>query len=269
MSTIERALGLLEHFSGASPEIGLSDFKQRTHFDKATLHRYLASLKDCGFVEQNPSTKAYRLGPALIRLSAVREKTVPLRKIVQSHVDRIAEEIHELVHASVPQPSGMSMLCVADGGISGTRVALDEAEVLPYYATSSGVAQLAFGSHELRATVLAGGIRKFTDHTPTSHDKVKRLIAEALNLGAAFMDETYETDVSSVAVPFFDNTALSIGTIAIATPSARMTPHMRDTITSTLIRNSLELTDRLGGKIPSALSAIWTAAEGKPKARSR
>lgn len=262
MSTIEKALGLLEHFSGQSPEIGLSDFTRLTSFDKGTVHRYLTALKDCGFLEQNPATKAYRLGPAPIRLAAVREKTVPLRSTVAIYVDRIAADIHELVHASVPQPGGMSMLYALDGGISGTRVGLDEAELLPFYATSSGIAQLAFGSASLRDKVLRTKITPFTDQTATSPDRIKALITQTQERGVAFADSTYEADVCSVAVPFFDISQTAIGTIAVATPSARMTPAMRQNITSTLIDNSLELTKSLGGAAPAALCTLWTSGKG-------
>jgi len=269
MSTIEKALGLLEHFSSQSPEIGLSDFKRLTAFDKGTTHRYLTALKECGFLEQNPTTKAYRLGPAIIRLAAVRESTVPLRSTVAIHVDRIATEIRELVHASVPQSSGMSMLYALDGGISGTRVALDEAEVLPFHATSSGIAQLAFGSVAMREKVLAKRIKAFTERTPASREDVEALIEKARARGAAIADGSYEADVCSVAVPFFDNSACAIGTIAVATPSARMTPEMRQNITTILIQNSQHLTQSLGGTVPADLRELWTSDQAFTKARPR
>ena len=112
MSTIEKALMLLEHFSSNRPEIGLTEFKTRTSIDKGTLHRHLTALKNSGFLEQNYLTKAYRLGPAVIRLAAVRENTVPIVKTVQYYVDRIADNIHELVHAALPQKNGMSAIYV-------------------------------------------------------------------------------------------------------------------------------------------------------------
>ena len=47
MSTIEKALGLLDYFSEDTPEIGLSDFKTLTKYDKGTTHRYLSALREC------------------------------------------------------------------------------------------------------------------------------------------------------------------------------------------------------------------------------
>ncbi|MCH2164425.1 MAG: IclR family transcriptional regulator [Marinovum sp.] len=257
MSTIERALGLLEHFSSQTPEIGLSDFKRLTDFDKGTTHRYLTALKECGFLEQNPSTKAYRLGPAVIRLSAVREKTVPLVQTVAQYVDELAAELHELVHAAAPQARGMSMLYAVDGGNSATRVAFDEAEILPFYATSSGIAQLAYGPATMVEEVMGKGLERFTRHTPQNHEAVDELIGQTRARGYASVDESYEADVCSVAVPFFDTDAMARGTLAIATPAARMTEDMRRTIITRLTQTSQALTKSLGGRVPSQLLDIW------------
>ncbi len=268
MSTVEKALSLLEHFSSQRPEIGLSDFKRLTRFDKGTTHRYLSSLKECGFLEQNPATKAYRLGPAVIRLSAVREKTVPLANTVSPYVDALAAELHELVHAALPQANGMSVLYYVDGGNSGTRVAFDEAEVLPFHATSSGIAQLAFGPAERRAQVLSKGLSKFTEHTPVSPEETLGYVKRAQAVGYASADQSFETDVSSVAVPFFDHRGEAIGTIAVATPSARMTADMRTEIIERLTRASKDLTAALGGRVPEQFlqsqSALSRDTEARP-----
>ena len=71
MGTIAKALQLLTHFSTDLPEIGLSQFVQLTGEDKATLHRRLGELKASGFLDQDASSRAYRLGPAISRLEIV------------------------------------------------------------------------------------------------------------------------------------------------------------------------------------------------------
>ncbi len=260
MSTIEKALGLLEHFSVNSPEIGLSEFKRRTALDKGTLHRYLTSLRNCGFLEQNRTTRAYRLGPAFIRLSTVREKTVPLAKLAAAEVEKVASELHELVHAALPQSNGMSALYASDGGYAGTRVGFDEAEILPFHATSSGIAMLAFGPAELEEAGLAGKLQKFTSQTPVTHDETRALVAKTKESGFAITNESFEDDVCSVAVPFFDHSELAIGTIAIATPAARMTREMQALAKEALVRASTELSRNLGGRVPDILARKWAGA---------
>jgi len=258
MSTIGKTLGLLEFFSSTTPEIGLSEFARVTGFDKGTLHRHLTSLRDFGFVEQNPSTKAYRLGPAVLRLAAVREKTVPLLKIVQTYIDRLASDIQELVHISVPQANGASALYSRDGGQNGTRVWFEEAEILPYHATSSGLVLLTFGPEELQAQNLKAKFKAFTSNTLVAREKILAQIEDTKARGYARAYGTFENDVHSVAVPFFDTNACAKGSIAVATPSARMTAENQRLFTTKLMQTSQKLSQNLGGQIPPHLSNIWT-----------
>lgn len=252
MSTVEKALGLLDHFSEATPEIGLSEFKRITGYDKGTVHRYLADLRECGFLQQDSVTRAYSLGPALIRLANVREQTSPMRKVAAEIIRDLAKEIGELVHASLPQPNGMSLLYSHDGGIGGTRVALDESEVLPFHATSSGVVMLAFGSPDLKERCFAENRTQFTDHTLTVETRLEAEIMKAQGSGYVAFDQTYEAEVSSVAVPFFNQAPTAFGTLAVATPSFRMTPEKRAMIIDHLFDATLLLSKEIGGTVPDA-----------------
>jgi len=256
MPTIDKALGLLNHFSSTAPEITLAQFRELSGFDKATVHRYLTTLRQCGYVEQNPHSKAYRLGPALIRLAAVREKTVPLKRIAAPLLDALADQIGELVHAALAQQTGMSALYAKDGGHGGTRVDFDEAEILPFHATSSGLAFLAFGPEEYLQSVTSQALQAYTDATPDTSDKVKSLVSKSKKAGYAYAAQSYESEVCTVAVPFFNTGGTAIGTVAIATPRSRMD---RDSYAKKLADTSQQFTRHLGGNVPGNLSAIWNS----------
>ena len=257
MATIKKALGLLEYFSNSKPEINLVEFRRLSDFNKGTVHRYLTSLRDKGFLEQNQKTKAYRLGPAIIRLAAVREQTVPMIKIVAPHVDRLAGSICELVHAGLPQPQGMSALYSNNGVRSGTRVSFEESQILPFHATASGVAMLAFGPPHILKTAASRPIQKFTDSTPLTIDSIKAMANIAQKSGYAATDNSFEIDVSSVAVPFFGTDTVAIGTLAVATPHARMDSSNRTLIASLLSKLAFSVTQDLGGSIPPKIAKIW------------
>ena len=256
MPTIDKALGLLDHFSNNAPEIGLAKFCTLSGFDKGTVHRYLSTLRDCGYVEQNPVNKAYRLGPALIRLAVVREQTVPLEKVVAPLLDALAEQTNELVHAALASRTGMSALYVKDGGQGGTRVGFDEAEILPFHATSSGIAFLAYGPGEYLHSISNSTLPSFTDLTADTTEKVHSLAGKTRKAGYAYSDQSYEAEVCSVAMPFFDNTSVAIGTVAIATPRSRM---KRKALVKPLAQTSLQLTQNLGGTVPGDLSSKWNS----------
>ena len=53
MTTVDKALSLLEYFSDLRPEIGLSEFARLSGFDKSAALRMLGALVRAGFVEQD------------------------------------------------------------------------------------------------------------------------------------------------------------------------------------------------------------------------
>ncbi|MEM7288835.1 MAG: IclR family transcriptional regulator C-terminal domain-containing protein, partial [Pseudomonadota bacterium] len=215
MGTITKSLNLLNFFSESVPEIGLIDFKKLTGQDKATIHRHLTELQENGFLEQNPENKKYRLGAAILRLASVRETTFPTEIIVSQRVRSLSEELGELVHASLISATDLSSLCFNDGGVGGTRVYFSEAEILPLHATASGIAALAFGQPHLLENVGNSKPQKYTDATVTDTEAILGLVMDTRERGFAITDQSFEPEVSSMAVPFFENNSFAYGTIAV------------------------------------------------------
>jgi DNA-binding IclR family transcriptional regulator len=76
MSTVAKALDLLSLFTRTHPQAGLSDLARRSGLNKATCHRMLTDLAAAGLVEQVGPARDYRLGPAVLRLAALREEGI-------------------------------------------------------------------------------------------------------------------------------------------------------------------------------------------------
>ena len=69
MTTVDKALSLLDHFSNEQTEIGLSAFARLAGYDKSAVLRMLSALGRAGFVEQDPQSRKYRLGGAFLRFA--------------------------------------------------------------------------------------------------------------------------------------------------------------------------------------------------------
>lgn len=260
MGTITKALNLLNHFSASRPEIGLTEFRKLSGQDKATVHRHLVELSANGFLEQNPGTKGYRLGPAILRLAAVRERLFPARTLVAPLVEQLAAELGELVHVSLREGDHLSPLYHHDALIHGTRVYFDEAELLPLHATASGLAMLAFGPDELLTDLLKAPLKAWTRHSITSPGQLRDSVEKVREDGIAFVDQGFEDHVSSFAAPVFGDRLEAIGTIAVAAPTVRMTEDLKSRIRRDLVRTAADVTEKLGGLVPTHLKRIWQHA---------
>ena len=100
MSTVDKALEVLGLFSERRPSVGLSEAARLLRRDKSTVQRYLASLENQGFLEQDALSRAYHLGPAVTRLSVVREITYPIETAVKNIMTKLVQDTSETVHLS-------------------------------------------------------------------------------------------------------------------------------------------------------------------------
>lgn len=253
MGTITKALNLLNHFSVTRPEIGLSEFRKLTGQDKATTYRHLNELESNGFLGQDEQTRLYHLGPAILRLANVREKTFPARDAVAPIVNSISDTLGELVHVSILQGTSLSPLYHADIQIRGTRVYFDEGEMLPLHATASGLAMLAFAPTTLLEQVLSAPIQKYTENTILDPNTLRKAVRDTQKRGFSISDETFESEVCSMATPIFDKDQNAFGTLAVALPAGRATDEKRMAIIAALAQGGQDVSRAFGGSIPSDL----------------
>ncbi|WP_121067273.1 IclR family transcriptional regulator [Chachezhania antarctica] len=251
MGTITKALTLLNHFSADRAEIGLASFVRLTGGDKATVRRHLVELQDNGFLEQNPDSRRYRLGPAVLRLAAVRERSFPMRSVVAPIVDEMSAALGELVHAAVLQGDMMSTVYFADPKIHGTHVIFDESEMLPLHATASGLAMLAFGPEGTTDYAIAQDRLSYAPNTVIAKSDLLHLVRQTRAQGFSFADQFFTLDIQSIGMPFFGIDGAAVGTLAVPVPQARMTAGLRDDIIEHLANGCAAITRSLGGEMPA------------------
>lgn len=251
MGTTTKALKLLDQFTVAQPELGLSEMARRANVEKATTYRLLNELCATGFVEQNPRSKLYRLGPAVIRYATLRERTFPAKRAAVQHLEHLAHHLRETCHVTQLQGLLLSPVHCYDSPHQITRVHVDPSELLPLHATSSGKVVLAFGDDSLLDRVLAD-----PKIAPLS-DTLKAHVRDARRTGFGRSDGDYETDVSSIAAPLFGGDDLCLGAVSVVCPSARMTPELQSKARAALKATSRAISQIWGGDIPAPLHDIW------------
>lgn len=257
MGTITKALELLNLFSRSRPEIGLGEFVRLSGRDKATVHRHLGELHANGFLEQHADTRAYRLGPAVLRLSGVREATHPLRAAIRPIVADMATELGELVHVSLIQGEALSPVVHFDPAAHGTQVHFDEAEMLPLHATASGLAVLAFASDEILQRATARSLEAFTDQTITDPAELRTVLTRIRSAGISATAGAFDQEVSSHGAPVFDADAVVTGAVSVAIPTVRVTPEKARRCDSVLRDGVRRITEAIGGNLPVRYAALW------------
>lgn len=260
MGTASKALSLLNYFTRSAPRIGLSDLARLSGYNKATVHRLLSELAQHGFVEQIGSSREYRLGPAFLRLAALRENAVPMRELATQTLTELSDVTGETAHMSLLNGDVLSSFAYSYSSAHGTMVMMEDAEVLDLHATSSGLAVLAHSGPQFVNEFLSAPLPKRTSETETNPNVIRAMLPIIRTTGIATSIGGYEQDVHSYAVPLFDANSTCIGAVAVATPVARMTEPLGEQIKSELTTRTATLTRLLGGFPPDTFPTFLQAS---------
>jgi len=221
MSTIGKALSLLDTVSRLEEEAGLTDIARLCALDKATTRRFLVELTKHGFVEQDPVTRKYRIGAAPVRLARIREARYPFLRIALPHIKALAEASAETVHLSEFSGGQLATIHVEDSP-RAHRVIVDVGGNLPFHATASGLAFLAFRPAAEIAAALASPLERFTEYTITDPARIGESLGETRARGFSIGHQGFEIGVVSVAAPILAPNGHPIGCIAVAAPTVRV-----------------------------------------------
>jgi DNA-binding IclR family transcriptional regulator len=164
---------------------------------------------------------------------------------------RLAEATGETAHLSHIVAGRLQTLAFAYSARHGMKVTMEDADFLPFHATASGAAVMAFLPDPDQARLLA--------NCPDP-DAVLPRISACRARGWAVTLSTFEKDVQGTAVPLFDATGACTGALAVAAAAPRMTPALNATIIAELARAGAEITTLWGGHPPESLAALWRIA---------
>jgi len=220
MSTVGKAIKLLECFSANEPQIGLSGLARKTGFDKATTRRLLVSLAEHGLVAQDVETRLYRLGAGLSRLARIREEHIPFLQVAAPVVRALHEETEETVHLTEYSADTLSTTLV-ELSPKANRVNVDVGQMLPLHSTASGIAFLSAARPEVREAYLAKPLPAYTRYTVTDRDTISAAIEQAGKNGYSQSAQGYEEGIFSVAAPIIGPDGYAMGTLAVASPISR------------------------------------------------
>ena len=225
----------------------------------STVYRMMAELQESGFVEQAGNDRSYRLGPQVLRLAALREAAVPILSVSRRVLRDLSDETCETTHLSLVQGTQLNSLSHAYSPRHATKVMMEDAEVLTYHGTGSGLAVLAYAETAFVSHVLAQPLQAHTPDTITNPDTIRAQLDVVRACGMAQSIGGFEADVHSHAVPIFGPDQQPIGALAVAAPVSRMSAAQKVLIPQALRHAGQTLTHRIGGISPTSYPSDPTA----------
>lgn len=219
-SPVRKALLLLVHLARSPEAVPLAELSRALDLPKPTSHRLALMLAELGFVEKDPLTTRYSIGPAFegIALNALRNGAGSSARRVL--MDGLSERLGVRTNFVVLK-AGKLLYVEWVESTSTLRVDLRPGLQIPVHCSASGKLLMAFAPEGLRKRFLnTAPFRAYTRSTITT----ARAFARELNLirrrGYSEDDQEFIAGVCCLAVPVRDHSGEVVAGLAVMAPEA-------------------------------------------------
>jgi DNA-binding IclR family transcriptional regulator len=221
IESVDNALRLLLMFRDRN-EIRLSEAREALGVAHSTAHRLMAMLAYYQFVRQDPASRAYRAGPALIEVGLSVVRAMDIRTVARPSLESLARTVGETVHLATLEGTDARFLDAVESE-RALRVTGRTGRVLPAHATSVGKAMLAaLPDEELDRLYPSETLPTQTARTITSKPVLLAELKKVRKRGYASNAGESEDGVSSVGVAVLDKSGRPVAAVSVAAPVSRM-----------------------------------------------
>ena len=245
IESVDKALRLVL-LLGDQPEIRLTEATRYLGVASSTAHRLLAMLQYRGFVRQDPATKAYRPGPALMSAAFAILGRIDVTGTALPIMRGLSEGLKESVHVGMLDGAVVRFIAVVEGP-TAVRVASRLGQTMPAHCTSTGKAMLAqLSETELNHLYPVEELERITTHSIGSRTELYEELNRIRRRGYAINREESEESVASVAVPILTSAPGLRVALNAAAPTHRLRASQYPKVASLLVEAAREIGIHLG-----------------------
>ncbi|HEY3766554.1 MAG TPA: IclR family transcriptional regulator [Gaiellales bacterium] len=202
--SLERGLGILQAFRPEEPLLGISELARTLGLNRSTVHRYVATLRRLGYLQQDPATRKYRLGMRVLDLGFAAINSMELRVLAAPHLQELSDKTGHTVNMAILDHADIVYIDRVRSprpGQSQIDLNLHVGARLPAYCTSMGKVMLAYLPEPALSAVLDA--TDLVQRGPNTLTERAGLIAELAQIrasGLAVNNEELAYGLRSIAV---------------------------------------------------------------------
>ena len=214
MSSIARAMSVLESFQSKDRDLTAAELARRSGLPRSTAYRIAGELASLGALEQTADGH-FRLGGKLYEMGQLAIFQRGLRDSAASFLVDLANATRQTVHLGVLDNSEVVFLDVVRPGPAPQSMSRSEIR-MPATATGLGKAVLAFSAAEVVDQVIARGLPKVTSNTITEEVRLRSELTKIRRTGLAFDHQEHATGTSCCAAPIFGSSNKVVGAVSVS-----------------------------------------------------
>ncbi len=242
---LQRGLQLLMQFNREDRELTGAELSRRLDLPRASVFRMLYTLEQGGFVERVGDGGSYKLGLAVLRLGfeflASMELTEHGRPVIEELRDRCGYSAHVVVR------DAQEVVFVAKvAGHSALFHSIQVGARLPAHATVLGRLLLAdLDMAALSQLYPETPLPAHTPKTPTTLAQLKALIDEDKARGYGVSQGGYESGISTIAAPVFNDHHKVAAAVSVTVPKQQVPESELTVLVQQVRQAAAQLTERI------------------------
>jgi DNA-binding IclR family transcriptional regulator len=220
ITSVDNALRLLLLFRD-EPFLRVAGAAEHLGVARSTAHRLIRMLALHGFIRQEPESRAYVPGSALLDVGLSVIGRLDLRRAARPRMEALAAETGETVHlARLELPNVVFVDCVESD--KAIRVSSRVGQLMPAHWTSVGKAMLAVDGRGLEQYSHADRLPVLTSKSIPTRARLDDELVRVRDQGYATSVEESEEGVGSVGVAVVDRSGRVLGGLSVAAPLFRL-----------------------------------------------
>ncbi len=247
VQVIDRTAAIFDCFSIDTPELGVGELARMTGLSKGTVHRLLAALEQHRLVEQDHSTKRYRLGLKLFELGRSAIAVMDYVERTQPFLRDLAGLTGDNAHLAVLD-DGMVLYVAKVEGWHSVRMPSRVGQRLPAHCTALGKTLLAYKPVEdVEQILVQRPLDRRTERTITDPEVLKQELETIRGQGYGVDNEELAPDLRCIAAPIRDYTSAVVAAVSISCPSSRLTETNLTDMATKVVQTANAVSAALGG----------------------
>ncbi len=245
IESVDNALHLVR-LLGEQETMRVTDVARELGVAVSTAYRLLAMLHYHGFVDQDPATKRYRAGPALLEIGLRVSGRLDLPAIARPHLRALVDEVGETAHLFALEGHRVRFLDSVESPKT-VRVSSRTGHTMAAHSTSGGKAMLATLSRaQLYALYPEESIAPVTARSITSRHRLEDVLEAVRRAGYATNLGESEDEVSAVGVALVDRSGRLRGAVSVSAPSQRVVEARLPDLVAAVTRTARAIEAELG-----------------------
>jgi IclR family KDG regulon transcriptional repressor len=244
--SVKRAITILEYLAKAEEPRELAAISDDLAMNKSTAHRFLSTLREMGYVRQEPDTGRYSLGSRIAWLAARFLEKMDIREVARPILEELVRQSGETIHVGIIDRDEVVCIDMIEGR-QPLQVTSRVGSRMPVHSTALGKAILAnLPESEWQRYVSEVGLTPYTPNTIVAQEAFFEHLRQVRRQDYSIDNVEYKEGVRCVAAPVRDHTRKTIGALCISGSTITMTPEKVESLIPLLQKGALAISKRLG-----------------------